>query len=1042
MPGLPACSFNVGDCVRRRNAPDAVGVVREVRWSDQTEEWLYRVRFGQQIITVPETDLELLPEDVDPWADIAAGRVEGAATLRKLLTFERLRRPPTRVAASFGVARAKLLPYQFKPLLKFLENPNQRLLVADDVGLGKTVEAGYILKELKARHGLERVLIVVPARLQQKWKDELERRFEESFEIVSRNDLARRFIEPLRRGRDLPDFQWITSYESARAPAISTSLADLQPPLDLVILDEAHRIRNAATQQNALARTLAQCADAMLFLTATPIQTGLENLFELLRLLDPVTFADFNVFQEQLHANRPVLAALAAIRHKPPRVHDALLQLSTLANHPLTAPLTREPFFASVEQRLRDLDVTDRRAVVELQRDISELGPTTHILSRTRKAEVMPDRPERRALAVEVVLTPDERKVYDSVAMFSALINPSAADWGATMALLMAYRQTASCIPAALEYFRERLGDPIDQILDDLDEHLEEEPEGADPPERTSDTASKFWQQVRQVLHTNPGRDSKFEHLRDTLAGVWDDDRAAARPSRKVIVFSYFRRTLGYLSRRLANEGIVTRMIHGGLRVLEREALIDEFLTDPSIRVLLSSEVGSEGLDLQDASVVINYDLPWNPMVVEQRIGRVDRIGQQSKVITIRSLILKDTIEDRILYRLYERVGLFEQAIGEIEPILGERIQELAIAALRGELTPEEQERRADQEADVFLRERQDVARLEREVDQLIAGDQAFLDEVSSLIGDRRVPAPSELFFFAREFLMGRYPGSRIPEDLVAGVADVFLQPQAANDLLTRFPADKDARRVAQKIQQGPFPATLNSDAHLRRPRSELLSMHHPLLRLACLLMEDDAERFHRAFHVSLPATSEAKPGSFLMAVLEFAVSGPRERRELLPVVWNFERGQGLPLDSGRTMLLRILDQAETEEQPPNLSATQLAAACDGLKRYVNDLRGDFVRRERALSAARAARQRASQEATLNARIDAARRRLESLVERGAADFPIRMAQAKLQAEQGRLEQFRSRMDAEASLSVEARDVAIVLVSTRFSVGRASEQKQ
>ena len=296
--------FSVGSPVRRRVAPDQVGVVREIVSSEQVEEWLYKVQFGTQTRTVPEQDLEPLPEDTDPWSDLLKGRFEGSETFQKLLTFERLRRPPSRVATTFGTARAKLFPYQFKPLLKFLDNPNQRILIADDVGLGKTVEAGYILKELKARHGLERVLVVVPARLRVKWKTELERRFDETFELVSAQEVKGRFIDPMRRGRDLPTFAWIASYESLRRPEITKPLSDLEPPIDLVIMDEAHKVRNSETQQHALAKALSN-ADAMVLLTATPIQTSRENLFQLLRLLDPTTFERYDVFEAQLQANRP-----------------------------------------------------------------------------------------------------------------------------------------------------------------------------------------------------------------------------------------------------------------------------------------------------------------------------------------------------------------------------------------------------------------------------------------------------------------------------------------------------------------------------------------------------------------------------------------------------------------------------------------------------------------------------------------------------------------------------------------------------------------
>ncbi len=269
---------SVGSIVRRCAAPEQVGVVRGIVSSEQVSERLYRVQFGTQTRIVPEQDLEPLPEDSDPWSDVLKGRFEGSGTFRKLLTFERLRRPPSRVATTFGTARAKLFPYQFKPLLKFLDNPNQRILIADDVGLGKTVEAGYILKELRARHGLERVLVVVPARLRRKWKTEFERRFDESFDIVSAKEVIGRLIEPLRRGRDLPTFSWIASYESLRRPTITKALSELQPPIDLVIMDEAHKVRNSATQQHALATALAE-ADAIVMLTATPIRPAGRTCF-------------------------------------------------------------------------------------------------------------------------------------------------------------------------------------------------------------------------------------------------------------------------------------------------------------------------------------------------------------------------------------------------------------------------------------------------------------------------------------------------------------------------------------------------------------------------------------------------------------------------------------------------------------------------------------------------------------------------------------------------------------------------------------------
>lgn len=1015
--------FPVRSIVRRRAAPDQVGVVRDIVPNEQLCERLYRVRFGTQTRTVPEQDLELLPEDTDPWEDLRNGRFEGTEAFQKLLTFERLHRPPSRVATTFGTARAKLFPYQFKPLLKFLDNPNQRILIADDVGLGKTIEAGYILKELKARHGLERVVVVVPARLRTKWKTEFERRFDETFEVVSAQDVKARLIEPVRRGGDLPTFAWIASYESLRRPDITEALEELGPPIDLVILDEAHKVRNSQTQQHALARALSN-ADAMVLLTATPIQTSRENLFQLLQLLDPVTFTKYDVFNAQLKANRPVVQALAAIRKNPPKIDVVRERLNSLRNQAMTAELTKSDFFASLVDRLDPETLKDRSALVDLQRDMSELSLTSQVLSRTRKVEVIPDRPVRRAKACMVEFTPEERRVYEAIGKVVLFASPSQG-WGAMMAAMMAVRRAASCLPAALDHFRTEFSQSLDALSRNSDEDLAEDNDVPVP----SRQLAEFWKELRNDLETDLPVDTKFDRLSKALAELWRDDNRVQRPPRKAIIFSFFPGTLIHLSRRLAEIGVKTKMIHGGVPIVEREQLIDEFLQEIDVRVLLSSEVGSEGLDLQQASVVINYDLPWNPMIVEQRIGRIDRLGQESRVLTILSLVLSNTIEDRILYRLYERIGIFQETIGEIEPILGEKIEQLAIKALRNELTPEEQQIQADLAADAFLREQREGDALQQEADQLIAGDQAFLDEIQSLIGERRVPTPKELHQFLSKFIAQRYPGSVFPEDTLETVADIALDARFATDMFQKLGISSDLRQIASRVQRGSFPVTFNADAFLQRPHSELISIHHAFVRLACALLEDDAEQLHRTFHLRLPAGANVTGGDYLLAVLEFTISGNRARTEIVPIFWDLQENRPIEPQTSRHMFILLLDMAESAEGVPIASKARIEQGIVNVKNHLGRLRAEMKSRETTLQAARAARRRATQQATLDAKVRAARLRLESLKSRHADAFAVRMAKARLRQEKRRLEAFLTESGEEATVSVEDREVAVALVS-------------
>ena len=998
--------------MRRRAAPDQVGVVRDIVPNEQLCERLYRVQFGTQTRTVPEQDLELLPEDTDPWSDMLNDRFEGTETFQKLLTFERLRRPPSRVATTFGSARAKLFPYQFKPLLKFLDNPNQRILIADDVGLGKTIEAGYILKELEARHGLERVLVVVPARLRTKWKMEFERRFDETFEVVSAKEVKTRLIEPVRRGADLPTFAWIASYESLRRPDITEALKELEPPIDLVIMDEAHRVRNSQTQQHELAMVLSN-ADAMVLLTATPIQTSRENLFQLLRLLDPVTFTRYDVFEAQLQANRPVVQALAAIRENPPKIDVVRKLLNRLRDQEMTAELTKSDFFASLLNRLDPVKLQDRSALVDLQRDLSELNLTSQILSRTRKAEVLPDRPVRRAKAYMVEFSPEERRAYEAIRDAVWFDNLSQG-WGAMMAAMMAERRAASCLPAALKHFSPELNRSLDTLsyIAAPSKQLAEKQEG-----------------LRNALETALPVDTKFARLHEALEELWREDHRAQRDPRRVIIFSFFPGTLAHLSDRLRKNGVETRMIHGKVPIAEREQLIDEFLQKNDVRVLLSSEVGSEGLDLQQSSVVINYDLPWNPMLVEQRIGRIDRLGQESQVLTILSLVLSNTIEDRILYRLYERIGIFKETIGEIEPILGDKIEKLAIKGLRNELTPEEQQKQVDLAADAFLREQREGNVLQQQADQLIAGDQAFLDEIQSLIGERRVPTSEELHRFLSKFIAQRYPGSSLPEETLETVTDIALDARVATDLFQKLAITSNLRRIASRVQQGSFPVTFSSDAYLRRPHSELISIRHPFVRLACALLEDDAEQFHRTFHLRLPAGANVTGGDYLLAVLEFTISGTRARTEIVPIFWDLRANQPIEPNTSRDMFILLLDMAESAEGVPFVNNERIKRGIVNVKNHLGRVRAEMKSLETTLQAARAARRRATQQATLDARVRAARHRLELLKSNRAEEFAVRMAKLRLRKEQRRLKGFLSESGDQATVSVEDREIAVALVS-------------
>lgn len=995
--------FGVGDVIRRKSRPDAVGVIRDKGYlQEATGDWIYRVQFGNATRGVAENDLESLPTDSTPWDDIRENRLAGDSAFRSLMTFERLRRPPSPIAASFGSAKATFYPFQFKPLLKFLENPRKRLLIADDVGLGKTIEAGYIIRELKSRTSLDRMLLVVPSRLRTKWKDEMERRFCESFDVVSARDLLTWKLS-LESNRGLNRFSWIISLESARNRDVIAFLGEVQPAFDIVVVDEAHRMRNPDTLQHRLGKALSACADHMLMLTATPVQTSLENLFRLLNILDPFEFRDGNLFEEQCEANRPIVRATTAIRRNPPAKAAALESLNSMRSNEHTRSLTQTEYFSKLTSRCEAATSLDRSELVELQRDINELSLTGKIISRTRKVDVIENPPIRKPFVISVRYSPTEQEFYDSVAELCAIVHPDHYGWGQAMAALQAYRAAASCIPAAAGQFQARLESRqslFHRISDGFSEAQDTSAAFAEVRGFNEFSVESELNRITSALHRLTEEDTKYAGLRRKLRNIWREDKDNGDPPRKVVIFSFFKPTLRYLRERLTRDGVDCRLINGDIAIPARETRIGEFAENPAVRILLSSEVGSEGLDLQFAAVVVNYDLPWNPMVVEQRIGRLDRIGQRADKIIILNLVAEGTIEDRILYRLYRRIGIFENTIGEIDPILGERVENLASLALRGELSPEDQKSRADQAADATKDQRLQAESLANSADSLMAADQSFLDEIEGLIGRRKVPSSREIYAYVAKFLSDRFAGSRFPQSLITQVEEIRTPPGAGQLVLKAGGSDPEAIRFGRMIETGTVKATFDQDAAIRHPNAELLHSRHPLVKMVTSERERNRDTSARSFALAMRSADLVDAavgivGDYAFEIHRFEMEGVRPRAWLVPVFFD---GENPPLEEivSEDLLLSMLTSATLLEPVPSLEEVLVEKLRFRLEEHIASIRGQVSTREIDLNKVRLERRRTTLASALNHRIEEAQARLETLNAKGAAPFAIRMAEAKV----------------------------------------------
>ncbi len=457
--------------------------------------------------------------------------------------------------------KIRILPHQVKAAIKVLNQMGGRGILADEVGLGKTIEAGIVMKELISRGKAKSILILTPASLAAQWQGELWDKFGERF--VKHDDM---------------EFTGFSKHDRIVASIDTAKSAQHYPDIiarewDLVIVDEAHYLKNKKTQRYSLADDIT--ARHALMLTATPIQNNLIELYNLINLIKPGLLGTMQNFEDEYMGDAQGRVLLHA-------------------------------------QRLQTL----------LQQ----------VLIRNRRSETGLKFPERKVETHRVKASPGEYALHQAVSNF---IRTYKDFFESHLALMVLEREVASSAPA--------LAKTLDNML----------PKVHDPE------VGKAMEELK-AMAGDIKRNAKVNLILDI----------AKNTKEKIILFTQFRETQELLSRRLQQEGVSNVKFHGQLTPGRRRSALQEF-RGPT-QMLVATDSGSEGLNLQFAHILVNYDLPWNPMRVEQRIGRVHRIGQESSNVVILNLAVADTIEDYVLQVLYEKIKLFEVAIGEMDLILGE----------------------------------------------------------------------------------------------------------------------------------------------------------------------------------------------------------------------------------------------------------------------------------------------------------------------------------------------------------------------------------
>ena len=705
------------------------------------------------------------------------------------LTAARLANPEVDSLYALQSARIQFVPFQFKPLLRFLRADRPRLLIADEVGVGKTIEAGLILRELQTRQDVRNVIVVCPKSLVHKWRMEM-LRFDEDFRPLSSENLRYCLREADLDGVWPAQFNRVICHlELLRMESYLTQLVELDPPpvFDLAIFDEAHHVRTPTSLSHELARAICDRTEAVVFLSATPMQVGSSNLHFLLNLLRPDLFPQESVFNEIVEPNSHIILAMRHVRSRQPAESwqgDAFGALETAAATRWgSQTIKTDPRWILWRERLTHLEPLTDEERIKCLRDLEELHTLSHVMNRTRRRDIGKFT-IREPIAVNIPFTPAQQHFYDSLLDFRRDILSLQYD-PMVIRLIMdtLERQASSCLPALAELLdvfivHGKLSGFDLTDVEDLDLEEVAIPNGLQGPVIDLRSAAA-------VLKNEP--DPKLAALHQIL-----DSALAEEGPGKVLVFSFFLHTLSYLLRAIELRGVRVALITGGTPDEERELLRERFRLPRShpdrIDVLLSSEVGCEGLDYEFCDRLVNYDIPWNPMRIEQRIGRIDRFGQASPKVLIYNFVTPGTVEERIFYRCFERLGVFRETVGDLEEVLGELVGELNHAALNPTLSAEDSEAIAAQAADNAIREIEEINRLEAESDRLVGLDEVFLRDVNDVLGS------------------GRY----VSQDAVRQLVERYLQETLGAELLpdadegiVRLRLDKDKRAqlsVAVKV--------------------------------------------------------------------------------------------------------------------------------------------------------------------------------------------------------------------------------------------------
>ena len=541
---------------------------------------------------------------------------------------------------AMSTSKVDPLPHQIEAVYgTVLRMPRIRFLLAHDPGAGKTIMAGLIIKEMKLRNLVKRILIVTPGHLKDQWRRELKDKFEETFDVANRSVANTLYGQNIWNHKN----QLITSIDFAKREDIHSSLEASQ--FDLIVIDEAHKMaaykydKISKTDRYKLGETLSKNTEHFLFLTATPHKGDVENFRLFLDLLQPGFFATSEMLEESIEKNENML------------------------------------FLRRMKEDMKNFDGTP----LFLPRHVST---TPYDLSRPER-EMYYKVTEYAKNQFNKALTSERRR---NIGFAMTVLQRRLAS--SSHALKKSLERRKNRLKEMLENFEEfKKSKPKIFDFDEADEMDEEErwkqerlwetlsiAENREELEKEIHTLEKLATEAKNVIDQNT--EIKLEKLKETMTKL----REAAR-SEKILIFTEFKDTLEYLEKRIKSWGYTVSVIHGRMTLEER--IFAEKIFKTETHVMIATEAAGEGINLQFCHLMINYDIPWNPNRLEQRMGRIHRYGQKFEVY-VYNLLARDTIEGRIFKKLFEKLEEIKKEMGRdnVYDIIGEIYNDENLAML------------------------------------------------------------------------------------------------------------------------------------------------------------------------------------------------------------------------------------------------------------------------------------------------------------------------------------------------------------------------